>query len=101
MNPIKPQRTKTVKHLAKQIALAFFDMFLLVLTLAFAFFVYMYFVTPIAAALLKRTVPLTTIIYDRTGEHVLYEIHGEERGKPENNFARRDSRNRKDCHSRR
>ncbi len=77
------RRTKkiTSRSIARDIALAFLDVFFLSLAALFFFFIYMYFKAPIAATLLKRTVPLTTVIYDRTGEHVLYEIHGEENRK--------------------
>ena len=39
---------------------------------------YVYWATPRADTLITRSVPQTTVIYDHTGEHVLYEIHGEE-----------------------
>lgn len=42
--------------------------------------VVVYFLTP-SAELVDRKVSQTSIIYDRTGEHVLYEIHGEENRK--------------------
>ena len=41
---------------------------------------YLYHTTP-SAELVNRQISQTTIIYDRTGEHVLYEIHGEENRK--------------------
>lgn len=47
-------------------------------SIGFGIFIYIYFKSPIAANLVKRQSPQTTIIYDRTGQHVLYEIHGEE-----------------------
>lgn len=34
---------------------------------------------PTAEGIVRRTVPQSTKIYDRTGEHVLYDIHGEEK----------------------
>ncbi len=34
---------------------------------------------PTAEGVVRRTVPQSTKIYDRTGEHVLYDIHGEEK----------------------
>ena len=42
--------------------------------------VYLFFITP-KAELVHRQVAQTSIIYDRTGEHKLYEIHGEENRK--------------------
>jgi len=70
----KPKR----RSIIRRIALGLFDVTLLLLVIAFIYFVRSYYEAPIAATLLKRTVPLTTIIYDRTGEHVLYQIYGEE-----------------------
>ena len=34
---------------------------------------------PTAEGIVRRTVPQSTKIYDRTGEHLLYDIHGEEK----------------------
>lgn len=34
---------------------------------------------PTAEGLVRRTIPQSTKIYDRTGEHLLYDIHGEEK----------------------
>lgn len=45
-----------------------------------SFLIYQY-QTPSADQLVKRKIPQTSIIYDRTGEHELYEIHGEENRK--------------------
>ncbi|HEX7586326.1 MAG TPA: PBP1A family penicillin-binding protein [Patescibacteria group bacterium] len=69
------------RHAVRRIAMGFLDAFFFLLVIAFAYFVRAYFKAPIAATLLKRTVPLTTVIYDRSGEHVLYEIYGEENRK--------------------
>ena len=41
-----------------------------------SFLIYLY-QTPSAKQLVKRNSAQTSIIYDRTGQHVLYEIHGE------------------------
>ncbi|MFA5776948.1 MAG: PBP1A family penicillin-binding protein [Parcubacteria group bacterium] len=41
-----------------------------------SFFIYIY-QTPSAGQLTKRNAAQTTIIYDRTGEHILYQIYGE------------------------
>jgi 1A family penicillin-binding protein len=46
--------------------------------IGFGIFIYIYFKSPIVANLVKRQSPQTTIIYDRTGQHILYKIHGEE-----------------------
>ncbi|MBU2028894.1 PBP1A family penicillin-binding protein, partial [Patescibacteria group bacterium] len=52
----------------------------LVFCLLGAAVVYLFFITP-KAELTHRQVAQTSIIYDRTGEHKLYEIHGEENRK--------------------
>lgn len=69
------------RHAIRRVALGFLDALFILSMLAFAYLVRAYFNAPIAATLLKRTVSLTTVIYDRSGEHVLYEIYGEENRK--------------------
>lgn len=54
------------------------NVFLMLGAIALGVFIYAYFKAPIAATLTKRDSPQTTLIYDRTGQHILYEIHGEE-----------------------
>lgn len=59
-----------------------FLVFLAVIFLGFLFFCYVYFfVAPKAKELPSRMSKGTTVIYDRTGEHILYEIYGEENRK--------------------
>jgi len=70
-----------IKFFAKQTILVFRDVFLMLTFIATVLFGYIYFKTPAAATLLKRPISQTTIIYDRAGEHILYEIHGEENRK--------------------
>lgn len=62
----------------REIALVSLYVFMMFGSLGFGVFIYIYFKAPIAANLTKRLSPETTIIYDRTGQHILYEIHGEE-----------------------
>ncbi len=57
-----------------------FCLFLLIFTVGTSFVVYFFFNTP-QAELVHRKVAQTSVIYDRTGEHVLYEMHGEENRK--------------------
>jgi len=57
-----------------------FCLCLLIFTVGVSFAVYFFFNTP-KAELLHRKVAQTSIVYDRTGEHVLYEMHGEENRK--------------------
>ncbi|EKE11020.1 MAG: 1A family penicillin-binding protein [uncultured bacterium] len=46
-----------------------------------SFFLYLMTKTPLGTTLYTRHIPQTSIIYDRTGEHILYEVHGEENRK--------------------
>ena len=80
---MKPQRKIKPKsrHIIRRIVMGFLDVFFILLVIGFIYFVRSYFEAPIAATLLKRNIPLTTVIYDRSGEHVLYEIYGEENRK--------------------
>src|SRR5665647_2179313 len=55
-------------------------LFILAGSIIFFFFIY-FFIAPKAKELPQRKSNQTTIIYDRTGQHVLYEIHGEENRK--------------------
>lgn len=45
------------------------------------FVIYIYWNTPSIDKLLSENISQTSIIYDRTGEHILYEMHGEENRK--------------------
>lgn len=62
----------------KEIILISFNVFLMLGAFGFGVLLYIYFQAPIAVNLTKRLSPRTTLIYDRTGQHILYEIHGEE-----------------------
>ncbi|MDO8529251.1 MAG: PBP1A family penicillin-binding protein [bacterium] len=68
------------KSWTKRIIWLLFCLFLLVFTAGASFAVYIFFNTP-GAELTHRKVAQTSTIYDRTGEHVLYEMHGEENRK--------------------
>ena len=66
------------KIIIKEIILISLNVFLMLGALGFGVFLHAYIKAPIAATLTKRISPQTTLIYDRTGQHILYEIHGEE-----------------------
>ncbi|MFA6383437.1 MAG: PBP1A family penicillin-binding protein [Parcubacteria group bacterium] len=68
----------TFKFLLKEIALVFLDVFVMLAVILIAGFVYLMIKTPLGDTLYTRNIAQTSIIYDRTGKHVLYEIHGEE-----------------------
>ena len=50
-------------------------------TVAFVFGMYAYYKTPLDVTMSSADISQTTILYDRTGQHALYEIHGEENRK--------------------
>jgi 1A family penicillin-binding protein len=57
------------------------DLGLMVALAFFVIFLYVYYTTVSSEAMLHRTVSETSIIYDRTGEHELYRMYGEENRK--------------------
>ncbi len=59
----------------------FFDLGLLIMLSFAIIFFYTYHNTIEASELTKRRVSETSVIYDRTGEHVLYRLYGEENRK--------------------
>lgn len=75
----------TAKKPGKRFFLAIFHLFLDVFILLFfasiALGIYIYLSTPSVSSLTSDKISQTSIIYDRTGQHVLYEIHGEENRK--------------------
>lgn len=74
----KQARKSKSANIFRQVLLAFADVVFIFFAVFLLFAVYIYLETPVAASLFKRNISLTSIIYDRTGTHVLYEIHGEE-----------------------
>ena len=65
----------------REIVLITLNVFVMIGTFIGISFAYAYMKTPLATNLTSRNIPQTTILYDRTGEHILYEIHGEENRK--------------------
>ncbi len=58
-----------------------FDLVILTGLALFVVFLYTYYTSVDPAALTHRAIYETSIIYDKTGEHELYEMHGEENRK--------------------
>jgi len=54
-----------------------FNVFIMIATIAAVIFIYIYRHAPTVKGLEKTYTPQTSIIYDRTGGHILYKIHGE------------------------
>ncbi len=76
------QKSKDLIFFAKAFFRWTFFAFLAIAFLAVVFFCYAYFfIAPKAKELPSRMSKGTTVIYDRTGNHVLYEIYGEENRK--------------------
>lgn len=76
----KPKKKKKKAFL--KMFLYFFILLLVILFVAIAALAaYIYFKTPSVDALTSSKITQTSIIYDRTGQHVLYELHGEENRK--------------------
>lgn len=69
------------RTIIREIILITLNVFVMIGTFIAISFAYAYSKTPLATNLSSRNIPQTSIIYDRTGEHVLYEIHGEENRK--------------------
>ncbi len=77
MSKVK-KNLKIFKKIFFTIVTALIDLVILS-SIAFAVvFIYEYKHSPSADILIKRKIPETTFIYDRTGEHILYKMHGEE-----------------------
>lgn len=54
------------------------DLWIMTVVAFFIVFIYAYKHSPGADTLVQRKIPETTVIYDKSGEHILYKIHGEE-----------------------
>ena len=76
------KKTKNIFFYGKQILLGFFDAGLAMcfLALCAGFWLY-YSATPAASQIANRKIAQTSIVYDSSGEHILYELHGEENRK--------------------
>ncbi len=69
-------------YLLKQFILGITDAALILLIVAIGFVSWIYYSqTPAASQLANRRISETSAIYDRSGQHVLYEMHGEENRK--------------------
>jgi 1A family penicillin-binding protein len=73
---IKNFRNKS-RRVFKWFGISLLGLFILILAGLAAGAYYIYKTTP-PAELVNRQISQTTTIYDRTGEHILYQIHGEE-----------------------
>ncbi len=82
MKYMKIQKRKSVRHYVWQVCLGLVDAFLLTVIIAIGAFAWLYWsATPIASQLVTRKVNQTSTIYDSTGQHILYELHGEQNRK--------------------
>lgn len=69
---------KNIFYYFKQIFLGFFDAGMIFAGVAIIVAALFYLDTPKIGDLSEREIAQTSVIYDRTGEHILYEIFGEE-----------------------
>ncbi|EKD46835.1 MAG: penicillin-binding protein, 1A family, partial [uncultured bacterium] len=76
-----PTKNKLVS-IFKQSMLGFLDSIAILSLIGVAAVAWLYYsVTPAASQLVERKINETSTLYDRTGEHVLYKIHGEQNRK--------------------
>ncbi len=69
---------KRLKIIVKEIALISLNVFIMLFVPTIIGFVYLISQTPDINTLLPPATAQTSFIYDRTGEHILYELHSEE-----------------------
>lgn len=80
----KTHKNKFVGYLISFVSVvtkSIFDLGLLTALAIFVIFLYVYYTSVNPNVMLHRSVPETSIIYDKTGEHELYRMHGEENRK--------------------
>ncbi|HRY28363.1 MAG TPA: transglycosylase domain-containing protein, partial [Candidatus Moranbacteria bacterium] len=76
------KKTKNAFFYGKQIFLGLFDAGLLICFLTVCAGLWLYYsATPAASQIANRKIAETSTVYDSSGEHVLYELHGEENRK--------------------
>ena len=83
ITPIKAKKNpkKPKKSLLRKFFYVFIFLFFLLCLAGFSLAVYVFYNTPPVTTLTSSKATETSIIYDRTGQHILYEIHGEENRK--------------------
>jgi 1A family penicillin-binding protein len=76
------KKPKRKKKLWRRVLVFVISLFILLFIGFFIFVAYFYITTPSILELISsKRISQTSIIYDRTGTHVLYELHGEENRK--------------------
>ena len=81
MKKTNQKRKITLGFLLKEAFLISLYVFIIIGALGLISFLYLIAKTPLGTTLQTRHIAQTSIIYDRTGTHVLYEVHGEENRK--------------------
>ncbi len=74
----RPKEKRKKFYILRQIFWGFFDVGVVVIIIVFLTLIYFYNQTPDISNLKERKINETTVIYDRSGEVVLYKIFGEE-----------------------
>jgi len=76
------RKNKSKIYYSKQVLLGIFDASLMVVVCLGVFMMWIYYsATPAASQLVTRKIAQTSVLYDRSGEKILYEVHGEENRK--------------------
>ncbi|NTV41235.1 MAG: penicillin-binding protein [Candidatus Moranbacteria bacterium] len=79
---MEKRQKKASKHYLKQAFLGILDAFLITAAAVVVFLAWLYYsATPAADQLVKRKIAQTSTIYDKSGEHILYTLYGEENRK--------------------
>ncbi|MFA6973126.1 MAG: PBP1A family penicillin-binding protein [Parcubacteria group bacterium] len=71
----------TLRFFLKETMLISLYVFVMIAAISTAGFLYLIAKTPLGTTLYTRHIAQTSVVYDRTGTHVLYEVHGEENRK--------------------
>ena len=74
----KKRNRRNIFYYFKQTVLGIFDAGMILAGVLVVVAVFFYLDTPKIGDLSKREIAQTSVIYDRTGEHILYELFGEE-----------------------
>ncbi len=79
---MKKNLQKTRGYYLKQTLLGFFDAFLVIFLVGVGVLAWLYYsATPAASELATRKIAQTSIVYDSSGQNVLYALHGEQNRK--------------------
>ncbi len=82
MHYMKNNQRKSGWFYVRQALMGFFDAFVLLFFMCAGALAWLYYsATPAASELVTRKIDQTSTIYDSSGQHILYELHGEQNRK--------------------